>query len=136
MNIYPMRSVRVGKWKYIRNLAPHAYHTNHSNFLGRDGAGAFWASWHAAAEKDPAAANKIKRYFQRDAEELFDLEKDPEEQHNLAGNPEYKKKLAELAANVDTWMKANNDHGLIHKTPYPLNKPLPKIERKPKKKKK
>jgi len=135
MNIYPMRSVRIGKWKYIRNLTPHAYHTNHSNFLGRDGAGAFWASWHAAAEKDPAAAKKLKRYFQRDTEELFDLEKDPEEQHNLANNPEYKDKLTELSANVTAWMTANKDEGLIHNTPYPLDQPLPKIQKNKKRKK-
>jgi arylsulfatase A-like enzyme len=31
-----------------------------------------------------------------DADQLYDLEKDPDEQHNLANNPEYAQKLAEM----------------------------------------
>ena len=34
-NIFPMRSVRHGKYKLIHNLCPDALHTNHSNFLRR-----------------------------------------------------------------------------------------------------
>ncbi|MEM7015515.1 MAG: sulfatase, partial [Verrucomicrobiota bacterium] len=38
MNIFPIRSVRVGKFKYIHNLRPDAYHTNHSDRHRKDGA--------------------------------------------------------------------------------------------------
>ena len=51
MNIFPMRSVRTDKFKYIHNLRPDAYHTNHSDRLRKDGAGAYWDSWDQAAKK-------------------------------------------------------------------------------------
>lgn len=41
MNIYPIRSVRIGKYKYIHNLRPDTYHTNHSDRLRSDGRGAY-----------------------------------------------------------------------------------------------
>tara|TARA_Y100000588_G_scaffold48987_1_gene46165 strand:- start:29 stop:1132 length:1104 start_codon:yes stop_codon:yes gene_type:complete len=37
MNVFPIRSVRMGKYKYIHNLRPDAYHTNHSDRLRSDG---------------------------------------------------------------------------------------------------
>ena len=40
MNIYPIRSVRSLRYKYILNLLPNCYHTNHSDRLRKDGAGA------------------------------------------------------------------------------------------------
>lgn len=50
MNVYPMRSVRTGDWKYIRNLHPEFYFTTHID-LGKppDGAG-YFASWREKAK--------------------------------------------------------------------------------------
>ena len=44
---------------------------------------------------------------------MFDTENDPHELHNLAADPEYADKLAELRAECDRWMKAIDDKGLI-----------------------
>ena len=52
-NIYPIRSVRIDNFKYIRNLRPDARHTNHSDLDRKDGAGAYWDSWDAAAQSNP-----------------------------------------------------------------------------------
>jgi len=45
-------------------------------------------------------SNALKRYAKvyYDADQLFDLSRDPNEQTNLAANPEYKAKLAEMKA--------------------------------------
>jgi arylsulfatase A-like enzyme len=44
-NVYPIRSVRTARYKYIRNLHPEYLHTNHSDLYRKDGAGAYWNSW-------------------------------------------------------------------------------------------
>ncbi|MEM1294673.1 MAG: sulfatase, partial [Verrucomicrobiota bacterium] len=65
MNIFPIRSVRVGNLKYIHNLQPDAWFTNHSDRHRKDGAGAFWDSWDAAAESDPEAQAVLGAYYTR-----------------------------------------------------------------------
>jgi len=42
-------------------------------------------------------------------EELYDLETDPEEIVNLAGDPEYAQVKADLRSTLDTWMAENGD---------------------------
>ena len=127
MNIFPMRSVRVGKYKFIHNLRPDGYHTNHSDRLRKDGAGAYWDSWDAAAKKDPAAAAIVKRYYTREKFELFDLEKDPLEQKNLAGDSAHTAELQRLQAVLADWTEAQGDELQPHREPYPVSKPLPDL---------
>jgi len=124
-NIYPMRGVRVGNFKYIHNLCPDAYHSNHSDLLRRDGAGAFWDSWDAAAKVDPRAAATIKAYQTRPEFQLFDLDKDPLELNNLAYNPEYRDKLESLKSILAEWTTAQGDDLKPHREPYPLTGSLP-----------
>jgi N-sulfoglucosamine sulfohydrolase len=117
MNVYPMRSVRTGDWKYIRNLHPEFSFTTHID-LGQaaDGAG-YFASWREKAKTDEAAAALVKRYHERPAEELYDLRADPLELRNLAGDPQHAQRLAAMRADVEAWMKANNDEGKIYGEP-------------------
>ena len=63
MNIYPIRSVRSGRYKYIRNLLPNCYHSNHSDILRKDGAGAYWDSWDNVAQYYKKAASIIEKYL-------------------------------------------------------------------------
>ena len=135
MNVFPIRSVRMGKYKYIHNLTPAAYHTNHSDRLRSDGRGAYWHSWYAAAKNDPKAAAIVKRYHIRPEFELFDLEKDPNELRNLAGHPKYKAKLAELKSELKKWTTAQGDDLKPHQDPYPTFAPIPEIIRQSKKRK-
>ena len=125
MNIFPIRSVRIGRYKYIHNLRPDAYHTNHSDRHRKDGAGAFWDSWDKAAKTDPRAAAIIKRYYTRPKHELFDLEKDPLELNNLADSPQYRSKLQQLQTELAAWTTAQGDKLLPHREPYLTSQPLP-----------
>ena len=135
MNIYPIRSVRIGKYKYIHNLRPDAYHTNHSDRLRSDGRGAYWDSWDEAAKTDPKAAAIIKSYHVRPEFEFFDLDKDPLELENLADHPEYKGKLARWRAELKAWTTVQGDELQPHRDPYLTSAPIPEVKRKPKKKK-
>jgi arylsulfatase A-like enzyme len=134
MNIFPIRSVRVGRYKYIHNLRPDAYHTNHSDRLRKDGAGAFWDSWDKAAATDPHAEAKIKRYYTRPEHELFDLEKDPLELTNLAADPRHQSGLKQLQQELAAWTTAQGDELAPHREPYLTSQPLPVLS--PKKRKK
>lgn len=126
MNLYPMRSIRTERYKYIENLWSDCYHSNHSDIKRKDGAGAFWDSWDEAAKKDPEAAEFILRYYQRPPEELFDLEVDPLEQNNLADNPDYKNILIELKAKLAQWRQSQGDEiPNLPDTRYPLSGPTP-----------
>ena len=109
MNIYPIRSVRTERFKYIRNIYPDTYHSNHSDILRNDGAGGYWDSWDEAAKTDPKAKAIIAKYYQRPAIEFYNLEKDPNEQVNLAKNPEYKDQIAKMSSMLDEWMKEQGD---------------------------
>ena len=61
---------------------------------------------------DPAAAEILRAYYKRPAEELYDLNADPLETKNLAADPAHAATLAKLRADLDGWMKANGDEGL------------------------
>jgi N-sulfoglucosamine sulfohydrolase len=110
MNVYPMRAVRDGKWKYIRNLHPEfAYHSHIDLDTGRLAQRDFFASWQKAAATDPSAAAIVKRYHQRPAEELYDLITDPHEQQDLAALPQHAERLAAMRKALGEWMREQGD---------------------------
>ncbi|WP_139959690.1 sulfatase family protein [Flavicella sediminum] len=117
-NVYPIRSVRVGKWKYIRNLHPEFAYTTHTDTwatevpmtkLHANHAGRHWNSYLAAAKRDPAAVAFLIDYHTNPAEELYNIEKDPLEQNNLADDPKCAKKLSTLREKVTQHMKEVKD---------------------------
>ncbi|QDV33244.1 sulfatase family protein [Tautonia plasticadhaerens] len=113
MNRYPMRSVRTGRWKYIRNLDPDSEHHTHIDQGGGDRIGNLdWEAWEQAAKVDPAAEAIVGRYHRRPPEELYDLEADPWEQRNLAEETALAGILDSLRADLDAWMADQGDEGL------------------------
>lgn len=117
-NVYPIRSVRVGNWKYILNLHPEFAYTTHTDVWAKETprteghwkhAGHHWESYLLAAKTDPAAAAFLKNYHSSPAEELYRIDEDPFEEHNLAGSPEHESKLTELRQLIETRMKAVGD---------------------------
>jgi len=129
-NVYPIRSVRVGKWKYIRNLHPEFAYTTHTDVWAKEDpriknhwahAGRHWQSYLDAAKTDPDAAAFLHNYHSNPAEELYDLENDPFEKHNLATSPEQAEKLAELRELIDNRMKKVKDDQSLSGPPQLLN---------------
>lgn len=121
-NVYPIRSVRVGKWKYIRNLHPEFAYTTHTDVWAKEvprleahwaHAGRHWPSYIEAAKTDSSAAAFLQDYHSNPAEELYDIEHDPFEKNNLAGKTEQTTKLAELRELVTSRMaEAGDDQSL------------------------
>jgi N-sulfoglucosamine sulfohydrolase len=109
-NVYPCRSLRKNGFKYILNLHPEFQHQTHISRSPVLSSGmAYWQSWLQAARTDPAAAATIKRCAQRPAEEIYDLNADPFEMKNLAGNAAQASLLAEMRAELRAWMKQQGD---------------------------
>ncbi len=117
-NVYPMRSIRVGNWKYILNLHPEFAYTTHTDVWAMENprieghwkhAGHHWFSYIRAAKTDPAAADFLRDYHSSPSEELYRLDNDPFEENNLATSPKYAEKLASLRERVQQRMDEVGD---------------------------
>jgi arylsulfatase A-like enzyme len=125
MNVYPIRSIRNEKYKFILNLLPCCYHTNHSDILRKPNAGAYWDSWDRATESDKKAASIVHKYFVRPAEEFYDIQNDPTEQINLINSKKHKKIINEMRKNLIEWMDKQGDRRKVFNPPYPVCGPKP-----------
>jgi uncharacterized sulfatase len=72
---------------------------------------AIYASWKKKGQTDPGAAEKVRRYENRPAEELYDVMKDQYEWNNLAGDPKYAKIKSKLRKKLYAWMEQQGDKG-------------------------
>ncbi len=102
---FGIRSVRSRRYKYIKNLTPEVTFQNVCSTSEP------FLSWKDKAKTDKDAAEKVRRYRHRPAEELYDLENDPFEWHNLAEDPQYAEVKAEHQRQLAAWMKRQGDEG-------------------------
>ncbi|BCM93485.1 arylsulfatase [Abditibacteriota bacterium] len=103
---YGIRAVADKRWKYILNLNPDAI------FKNTEVNTPLFASWVRKGQTDAFAKEQAERYQHRPAVELYDLQNDPFELKNLAGQSEQKSNLTRLRAALDAWMKDQGDEGV------------------------
>ncbi len=107
-----IRAARDGRFKYLRNYYPERgyylpvvyreqMNAMQSLLQGRD-----------AGTLTDAQAQWFRKA--KPAEELFDTQSDPYELNNLAANPDYADKLAELRGAMDEWLAEVGDLGAIN----------------------
>lgn len=116
-NIYPMRSLREGKWKYIRNLQPEFAFTTHIDLPGELGRMSYWKTWQAEAGTSASARAILDRYHRRPAEELYDMESDPSELRNLAASTAHAAQLKLMRDHLTGWMREQGDTEKVYGTP-------------------
>ena len=109
-----IRSVRTERWKYIRNflplrpyLQPNAYKDHKPCLIALRAA-------EAAGQLDHV--QRLLFAPTRPPEELYDLDADPWEIHNLASDPAHMASLQQLRARLHKWMRDTGDQG---RTPEP-----------------
>lgn len=121
-NVYPIRSVRTHDgWKYIRNLHPEFLFTSHAtNHAGDSG---YWTSWTKAAITDPRARQRVLAYQQRPPAELYQVNADPWELHNLIEDPAHAGRAATLSKHLDEWMRETKDPRKVFGTPRKIAPP-------------
>ncbi len=107
---YPVRTVRDAEFRYIRNLTPESLYIE-KHLMGRTDHNPYWGSWVWAATDDLHARMLVNRFMRRPPEELYHSKADPFEHANLADDPKYAEIKARLSAELDRWMKAQNDPG-------------------------
>jgi arylsulfatase A-like enzyme len=122
-NVYPMRSLRDGRWKYIRNLHPEFQFATHINRGGERDGRDYFSTWEQASRTNPQAAAIVKRYKERPAEEMYDLKADPHEQHNLAASAEHAQRLAAMRNRLTAWMREQGDQETVFNRPLLLGEP-------------
>lgn len=94
------RAVRDQKFRYIRNYMPHRAYGQRLEYLWKAPSVGSWEQAFLNGE-----CNEVQSIFwkAKPAEELYDVENDPWEVNNLAGNQEYNDVLERMR-------KANRDH--------------------------
>ena len=118
---YPIRSVTNGNWRYIRNLTPESLYIEKHLMGGGRFNNPYWATWVGADPlKQKPAYDLVKRYMRRPAEQLYFTASDPYEMKNLADDPAHAELKKKLSAELDAWMKAQNDPGAAVDTPEEL----------------
>ena len=106
---YPIRSARSRRYKYIRNLSPEADFSSVLSDPKRDGHALQWWKW---AREHREVMDRVRFFSRRPAEELYDLEADPYELTNIAGQPAVAAAQADLRERLDAWMAQQGDYGI------------------------
>jgi len=101
-----VRAVRKGKWKYLRSYQPFNPDALHNNYRYQQAAFAEWRDLYRAGK-----LNAVQRQFfePRAPEALYDVERDPYETVNLAGDPAHAAVLGDLRARLSGWVKGLPD---------------------------
>ncbi|WP_187270834.1 sulfatase family protein [Neolewinella aurantiaca] len=104
-----IRAARDRRFKYLRNYMPQQ-----SYYLPLEFREQMASMQELLKARDAGTLNDAQaQWFRKSkpAEELFDTQADPHELNNLAGNPQYATKLAELRSAMDNWLNEVGDLG-------------------------
>ncbi len=104
------RSVRDKQFRYIRNYMPHKIYGQYLEYLWKAPSMGSWE-----AEYKAGRLNKVQSKFweEKPSEELFDVNKDPHNIHNLADDPAYEAVLQKMRKANHDWVIESNDVGFM-----------------------
>jgi len=110
--VFRFRTVRDARYRYIRNFTPERAFLQKNEYKEKE-----YPVWnllkelHAAGKLAPA--QEILCAPSMAGEELYDLESDPDEIHNLAGSdePQHQAVLKRLRASLEKWIEETGDQG-------------------------
>jgi len=119
---YPMRAVRTKDFLYIQNLAPDRWPAGDP--FGQT-APRRYGDVDDGPTKSVILQDTIKHSFyyqlafaKRPSEELYDLQKDPNQHVNVATKKEYQKVKKQLEGQLTAWRKTTQDPRIEGKTPF------------------
>jgi N-sulfoglucosamine sulfohydrolase len=103
-NYWPTRFLRTPRYKYHRNVAWKLDFPFSGDLYGS-------LTWEGVRRSaSPMIGQRpLADYVRRPAEELFDLEADPDEVTNLAGDPAHADRLAEMRGALEDWQRVTAD---------------------------
>jgi N-sulfoglucosamine sulfohydrolase len=112
---YPVRGVRTAEFLYLRNLRPERWPAGDPELYYAVGPygdidGSRTKLYMMEHANDPAVKPLFELSFgKRPAEELYDVENDPDQVINLAADSRFAKVKAELSGSTDAWMRETGD---------------------------
>ena len=104
---YAIRSVREERYKLILNLNHKSKFTNACTKMPL-----FQSMVAKAAAGDATAKRLVNAYHHRPAMELYDLQKDPLEMNNIAGQSGSEAHIKRLRGKLEAWMTEQGDKGV------------------------
>ena len=106
-----VRSVTDGRFVYLRNYMPHLSQGQHVDYQFQTPTTAVWRRLYDEGKTTPAQSIFWKT--PKDAEELYDLQSDPDEVHNLAAQSEHAATLARMRTAQESLALKIRDAGMI-----------------------
>jgi arylsulfatase A-like enzyme len=114
--VFRFRTVRDARYRYIRNFTPEKPFLSRNEYKERA-----YPVWNLLkklqAEGKLTPVQEVLLAPTMPPEELYDLEKDPYEIHNLARSPGHREVLKRLRAAVEKWIVDSDDQGRIPEPP-------------------
>lgn len=104
------RAVRDQKYRYIRNYMPYRKYGQHIEYLWRAPS---IRSWEEAYLNGKCNEAQSVFWNTKPVEELYDLELDPREVNNLAGDPSCREVLVRMREANEQWVRRIRDTGFI-----------------------
>ncbi len=105
-----VRSCTDGRYVYMRHFYPDRPYLKHVNYMFQTPTTRVWKELFDAGKLNEAQA---KFWQPKPVEELFDLQSDPSEVVNLAGQPEHADQVLKMRNAVQQWMVEILDLGLL-----------------------
>jgi len=110
IDYYPVRGVRTREYKYLHNLVPGAIYPHATDLW----ASPTWQSVRKQGNAGKIGKRPVDRYLHRPAEELYDIQHDPDEIVNLAGSPAHQPLLKQFRADTEQFRKNTEDPWVKH----------------------
>jgi uncharacterized sulfatase len=105
-----VRTVRDRRYVYVRNYMPHRIYGQRLAYMFETPTTRIWKKLYDEGKLKPP-----KTYFweEKPAEELYDLETDPDEVKNLASSPDHRPTLERLRKAQQDWVANARDIGFL-----------------------
>lgn len=122
---YPSRAIRTHRWLYIRNYAPERWPAGDPDFDSR------FAGYYGDIDNGPTKSYMMEHrddpgvrgvfelgFGKRDAEELYDISRDPYQVRNLAQEAAFAQVKESLARQLEAHQRATGDPRAQGKAPW------------------
>jgi N-sulfoglucosamine sulfohydrolase len=106
---FEMRCVQTREWGYIYN----AWAQQNKWYRNESCSGRTFNAMKAAAESDPAIAERVTMFVHRVPEELYNFKADPDALRNCVDDPEAQSVLMDMRSRMRNWMQDTGDT-LVH----------------------
>lgn len=105
-----MRSAMDSRWLYIRNFRPDLPYVQPLEYMFKARG---YQSWARLAAEGGLTAETARFWGTKPAEELYDMDADPDNMRNLAAEPAHRQTLGRMRAALRNHLVATKDNGLL-----------------------